>query len=143
MTDDRIVQNDFSCIACGYNLRGCRYAGNCPECDKPVMATLDASVFGMVVPAQQRHVARVLIGVAAALFVLTIVFSWLFSEAHATRIGPIDLYARLGQGTILLCGLTALVAIVWAFRQRTRAAWIAALVCAAIFSVTIFQMPAG
>ena len=36
------VTADLACVGCGYNLRGLRRAGDCPECGKPVAETIKA-----------------------------------------------------------------------------------------------------
>lgn len=83
------VEPDCPCRGCGYNLRGLRFDGNCPECASPVsrtlvlIADLRETVRDVVDRKRRRQVAPVAeragISVDAALFVWD---AWSFAHKH-------------------------------------------------------------
>ena len=52
------VSQDMPCLGCGYNLRGLRSDGRCPECGKPVRHTLDGDLLSFGPRAYLRKLRR-------------------------------------------------------------------------------------
>ena len=52
------VSQDMPCLGCGYNLRGLRSDGRCPECGKPVRHTLDGDLLNLGPRAYLRKLRR-------------------------------------------------------------------------------------
>ncbi len=54
----RPLDQDVPCLVCGYNLRGLRTDGRCPECGTPVGRSLHGNYFRFAGPAYVRTLAR-------------------------------------------------------------------------------------
>jgi hypothetical protein len=63
---EAVVIEDLSCAGCGYNLRGLRAGGSCPECAAAVRQSLAALQAPDAVAAGVRGLARATMGLAAA-----------------------------------------------------------------------------
>lgn len=74
------VIDDLACIACGYNLRGLRVSGKCPECGQPIGDSL-------FVLAKPTEVGQCLNGVAKSFLAFYVIL--LGCVAGATAWGPI------------------------------------------------------
>lgn len=89
------IHRDVACVACGYNLRGLRGDGHCPECGTPVTETLlellsraRAGEGTRVVPAVLRHAsegAAALVFAGALMAVVCILGEWLNDHSPAWR----------------------------------------------------------
>lgn len=55
---DRSIEHDVTCLGCGYNLRGLRPAGRCPECGGSVEVSLKNRWLDGADPATVRRVRR-------------------------------------------------------------------------------------
>lgn len=123
------VIDDVACISCGYNLRGLRAMGHCPECNAPVGESLFVLARPEVVAGGVRSLGQGFLAVFGLLFVcLPGSPKW----SHLLAVG------------ILLCGaawqLVGLVDLRWracienlpVIAARVRVVWIGAIVNAAL-----------
>ncbi|MBN2563280.1 MAG: hypothetical protein JXQ75_20360, partial [Phycisphaerae bacterium] len=128
------IDRDVPCKGCGYNLRGLSPAGNCPECNEPIDASLQA-LKERTIPLRPAEMDRLNSGLVLllaailaelALFILAIVVS----ELHRGRIVA-HLY--------MVCSVAAvLVAAVGAKRcARESYTVVATLVLAAIVAARV------
>ena len=64
----RTIEHDEPCGACGYNLRGVRYGGVCPECGSPIV--LGHSLRDALSDAPLREIKRIRLGIWVAMVCL-------------------------------------------------------------------------
>lgn len=63
------VSDDLHCVSCRYNLRALKLTGRCPECGKPVAATLKpAPAVPDLRQLRRRMLAFLIVGILVLLF---------------------------------------------------------------------------
>ena len=73
------IEDDVACPACGYNLRGLRMDGRCPECGRPAIDT-----FARPLRAYTGGVAEEMVRRPGGLLVILLAWWIIFSAASAT-----------------------------------------------------------
>ncbi len=129
-TDGRLTQ-DFSCVACGYNLRTQPAAGVCPECATPVQRSLERNLLRFASPDWVRTLAwgtlLLLIALGVQFFVvpiLNMVASFVLVGIGSVGANP-DPFVMMQLSAIqfvLTLGplITGIVGVVWLTRRDPR-----------------------
>ena len=94
-TEALTVATDVGCVGCGYNLRTLRIDALCPECAKPVVASLRPDDLRF---ADTKWLRRVRAGVTSLLMAVLAVFAGLILSAA----GPMLVAFPLSSSTIIL-----------------------------------------
>jgi hypothetical protein len=104
------VLGDTRCRACGYNLRGLRRDGRCPECSTAVAASDRADLLCFAEPGYVRRLARGLWWVIAGVWSLvTAIFIVFLLSIVGTPWVPLNTWVQvLERGVVLLLALVAL-----------------------------------
>ena len=104
------IDQDISCIRCGYNLRGTTSAGQCPECGEPVQISLRPDLLHMANPAWLDKLRKGMSWLLAALIInlvmvpVAIAFKMLFITPSAMPYSgiPIGALIALAAPAILI-----------------------------------------
>lgn len=97
-----IVPGDLACLKCGYNLRGLRAAGPCPECAEPITTTYRADILSFASADDLIRLRRAIMSLMLAMIMAPAV------AAVANIVGAI-LSQQERNDAVILPGVCAIV----------------------------------
>ncbi|MGH7132185.1 MAG: hypothetical protein ACREJO_09605 [Phycisphaerales bacterium] len=105
-----VLDSDFPCLRCGYNLRGLHHHGHCPECGTPIERSLSGDLLRFCAPEYLRKLARgtLIIGIGIVLYLLALCVFAGTSVGYQYGPGP-----RGWQALAMLACMAGAATVLW------------------------------